>query len=88
MTLKGIDTFKRANEHVKIGVSVLQLDAEYEKGQLKDKKRALNLGRALAIESVKHWVSLLYEPASELDGIRPFFSIPYICKVSSKGKGS
>ena len=32
VTLKGIDIFERVNEHLMIGVSVLQYDTEYEKG--------------------------------------------------------
>ena len=35
---KGIDIFERANEHLKIAVSVLQYDTEHEVGKLKDKK--------------------------------------------------
>ena len=32
ITLKGIDIFERVDEHLMIGVSVLQYDPEYEKG--------------------------------------------------------
>jgi len=33
--LKGIDIIDRANEHLKIGISVLQYDTEYKEVNLK-----------------------------------------------------
>ena len=37
ITLKGVDMFEKANVHLKIGVSVLKYDIEYEEGNLKIK---------------------------------------------------
>ena len=39
VTLKSIDIVERANEHLKIGISVLQHAIGYEEGELKVKKR-------------------------------------------------
>ena len=64
VTIKGIDIFETAFEHSKIEVSVLHYDIEYEEDELKDKKIVIYSVRAPSIDLVKHWVSLLYEPAN------------------------
>ena len=41
VTLEGIDIFERANTHLKIGVTVLQYEIEFEEGHRSDKKGVL-----------------------------------------------
>ena len=67
--IKGINIFERANEHLKIGFTVLQYDTEFDKDERKDKKGETYLMRAPSIESVKHYIWLLYKLASEPDSI-------------------
>ena len=86
VTLNGITIFERANAHLKIGVTVLQYETEFEGGDRK--KGVIFPVRAPSIESVEHWVWLLYKPASDPDSIGHFFPIPKISLVLSEGKGN
>ena len=52
---------------------MLQDGREKEEGQLKNKKGVIYSVRAPSMESVKHYVRLLYEPASESDATGHFF---------------
>ena len=65
---------------------MIKYDTEYEKGELKDKKGVVYSVRTLSIESMKNWVWLLYEPASESDTIGHFFPIPSISQVLGEGE--
>ena len=62
VTLKGINIFERANEHLKIDATVLQYDTEFEKYEWNNKKGVISPMSAKSIESME-WV--LYKPASE-----------------------
>ena len=63
---------------------MLQYDLDYEEGEIKDKKEVIFSMKASSIESVKHWVQLLYEPLSEPGAIEHFFPIPHISRVFKK----
>jgi hypothetical protein len=84
--LTGIDILQRVNAYLKVGVTVLQYETEFEEGQRSDKKGVLSPVRAPSIESVKHWVWLLYTPPSEPDSIGHFNPITDISRVLSEGK--
>jgi hypothetical protein len=86
VTLKGIDIFERANAHLKIGVTVLQYETEFGEGHRSDKKGVLFPVRAPSIESVEHWVWLLYTPTAEPDSIGHFNTITDISRVLGEGK--
>ena len=43
-----------AHENLKLGVSLLQYDTEFEDGESKDKKGAIYSVRALSTESLKY----------------------------------
>jgi len=59
VTLKGIYVFEQANEHLKIGVNVLQYDTEFEEGERKDKNGEMFPMRAPSIALQKLFTRLL-----------------------------
>ena len=54
VTLRGIDVFERAKENLKIGVTVLQYETEFEEGEHSNEKGVIFPVRAPSIKSVKH----------------------------------
>jgi hypothetical protein len=86
VTLKGMNIFERANDHLTIGVTVLEFNVEHEEGELSDKTGVIYSVRVPSVESVEHWVGLLYEPAIDAESIGHFFPIPDISRALSEGK--
>ena len=88
VTFIGIDIFEQAYAYLKINVTGLQYDKQFEEGKQKDKKGLTNSVRAASIEPVKHWVWLLYKPVSEPNSIRYFFQLYLFVRLKVRVNGT